>query len=376
MVYLLGEWITISFFDEAFAMMFLTLMIMQKKNKEFIYFLLITAGYLFYSHFFSENPNRIAQYMDCIQIAKPFLFFYFFYRNPLIFSKSQKKILRSSCIVASLLLFISYYNYGLYDGLIKHPFTLGISAFCFAILYYYLGEGLKKDINIILLILLIGLLSLRTKYILEFLLFIVAIFFVNKKIKINFKYILLSLATLGIGWFFAISKFRFYFVYADEAARFLLYKTMPLILMDYLPFGSGYASFATSASGVFYSPLYYKYGISSGYGMSPTNYSYISDTFFPVLAEFGIVGIVLFILFWKKRFAEFSASNDNIRNYRISLLIVSMVAIESVAGPVFVMSYNFIPMAVLGSICSRIYLENTNAKNVIFPEKSVDAFTK
>ena len=352
MVYLLGELIEPNFLDEAYTVLLLAFSVSLKMKKEQFFCVVIFGLYLVYSHRFSANPNKIAQYTDCIQLLKPFAFFYFFYKNPLDFSNRQKKFFRMVCVLIPLVLLISYINYEMKEGLIRHPFTLGITSFCLATFYYYLSND-KKKYNTLLFILLIGLLSFRVKYMLEFLLFIMALFFVKRKIRINAKYTILIILTVLLGSYLAIAKFKFYFVEADEAARFLLYKTMPLVLKDYFPFGSGYASYATSASGVYYSPLYHRYGIDDGYGMTESNYSYISDTFFPVLAEFGVVGIFLFFLFWKKRLKEISNISDDIKNYRIALLIVAMVGIESVAGPVFVMSYNFIPMALLGSICNK-----------------------
>ena len=127
---------------------------------------------------------------------------------------------------------------------------------------------------------------------------------------------------------------------------------MPNVLTDYFPFGSGLASYATHVSGEYYSPLYYDYSLQNCDGMSPDNYSYISDTYFPVLAEFGVVGIVLFFIFWRKRYREVrEMAKSDIVSYRCGLSIIMMIIIESVAGPVLVMNWCFLPLMVLGIIC-------------------------
>lgn len=53
-------------------------------------------------------------------------------------------------------------------------------------------------------------------------------------------------------------------------ARAMLYVTSFEIFKDFFPFGSGFASFASHSSGVYYSPLYAKYGIENVKGISKT----------------------------------------------------------------------------------------------------------
>lgn len=347
--------LSVGFLDEIYELTFLALLFVEKKKKEYIFFIVFFLLFVVYSLFYSANPSRMGVLTDAVQQAKPFVFFYYFYHNPLSFTTKQKNFLGKLCVLASVCLLISYFKYGLSGGLISHPFILGISAYCFAILFYFLTETEKKRNYFgILFILGVGILSLRAKFLGECLLFVVCLFFVKKKVKINIKYVMLGILTISLGYFLIAPKFIFYFITSDGAARYLLYRTMPQVLMDYFPFGSGLASFATYASGVYYSPLYHKYGIDSGYGMSAANYSYIADTYFPLLAQFGIVGCALFVFFWIKRYREISVIGcDELKNYKVGLLIIAMVMVESVAGPVFVMSFNFIPMAILGSICCK-----------------------
>ena len=51
-------------------------------------------------------------------------------------------------------------------------------------------------------------------------------------------------------------------------------------------------------------PLYYKYGIDAVWGLSPTYDTFIADTFYPELAQYGLVGVILFSVFcwwiWQK----------------------------------------------------------------------------
>lgn len=126
------------------------------------------------------------------------------------------------------------------------------------------------------------------------------------------------------------------------------------MLIDHLPFGTGLASYATYASGTYYSPLYYKYGLSGYHGMSPHFYEYIADTYFPVLAQFGIIGVFLFFAFWLRRYNDvLHVATYDIKKYKIGLMVIFMLFVESVAGPVLVMNWGFIPMMLLGMICNK-----------------------
>ncbi len=115
------------------------------------------------------------------------------------------------------------------------------------------------------------------------------------RVKINPLAVLciMGLAVL-IGW----DAFSIYYLNAGDGwARNELQSASLQVAMDYAPSGSGFATFATNASGTSYSALYYVYGLSDVYGLTPTNYSYMSDTFWPaVIAQFGFVGLALYAL--------------------------------------------------------------------------------
>lgn len=83
-----------------------------------------------------------------------------------------------------------------------------------------------------------------------------------------------------------------------ETARAALQRVSFDVANDYFPWGSGYASFgsAITADPEYYSPLYYAYGLSAVWGITPSYPEYISDSFWPtVIAQFGWMGVVLFV---------------------------------------------------------------------------------
>ena len=143
----------------------------------------------------------------------------------------------------------------------------------------------------------------------------------------------------------------------DMVARFVLYRTSPEIIRDYFPFGSGFASFATHSSGEYYSDIYMKYGIDNVWGISKGYTSFVSDTYYPSLAQFGVIGIILFVLFWlyiiSKSINLYKKSAFTMSQQIITIfLIIGFLAIESTTGSTFIAQGGLFTMMMLGMILS------------------------
>ena len=81
-------------------------------------------------------------------------------------------------------------------------------------------------------------------------------------------------------------------------ARAALYSTSVAIARDNFPFGAGLGRYGSGVSRDPYSPIYEKYGLDKIDGLSPTNSSFASDTFWPrILGETGLIGLVALIVF-------------------------------------------------------------------------------
>ena len=137
---------------------------------------------------------------------------------------------------------------------------------------------------------------------------------------------------------------------------FVLYKTSFEIIRDYFPFGSGLGSFATHASRICYSPIYTEYGINNVWGLSKSFDSFIADTYYPSLAQFGITGVLLYISFWlyaiKKAFQSFKKTGQT-HLIIIVLLICGFLFIENVADATFTSNRGFFMMLLLGFVLSN-----------------------
>lgn len=102
---------------------------------------------------------------------------------------------------------------------------------------------------------------------------------------------------LGIGAIvLGADQIQEYFL-TSTAARSLLLQDGIDVAFRCFPLGSGFATFATYMSGMYYSPLYYDYGLNNVWGLYPSNPVYVSDTFWPALiAQFGLLGLIVFFV--------------------------------------------------------------------------------
>ena len=77
----------------------------------------------------------------------------------------------------------------------------------------------------------------------------------------------------------------------------------------------------------------------------------------PELVQFGIVGIILFAYFWiwiYRGIKPKMLNSDAIQLYKIGLLIILFMAIESVAGSVFLQGTGIMVMILLGFVVREI----------------------
>lgn len=326
------------FFDEivaftifAYALIFSKI----KRKKEFISFVIIILFYVTYSIFIQSNINK-AIFRDLISILKPFLCFYSFYYLSFKLTKNQCQILsRLSLIFGVILWFILPFINNLYANTAAYYPSCILCAVA-----YILFSNNKNKWTVALLLILPGLFTNRSKFYTELILFIYIAYFFKNQFKISLRHIIVAIILILLAIFLNWNKFSIYFITGAEngVARTLLYVNSISILNDYFPFGSGLGSFATDASGKYYSDLYFDYDLNYTFGLSPNDYKtdhdYFSDTFYPALiAQYGILGIILFFYFWYKRYIAVRYNYDALKLFIFSMLFI---CIESIAAPTFV----------------------------------------
>ena len=294
--------------------------------------------YLVYSLLIQVTTFR-GVYLDLLQQLRPYAVFYLTWMMAPDFSPKQKKRIK-------WVMLFSFFGYLILFKIkpsVVTPYgggesaALGQIALCCAMVYYLFSKQTKRNRNIAILIMLLGLISGKSKYFGECVVFIALVIFVKSKINFTSISTLLKVAALGcVVIFFTWTKFNAYYVEgfqddAQEMARPLTYATgMEIMFKDYIPFGSGLGSFGTAAAAKEYSPLYYDYQLNNVFGLTPENPMFLADAFYPTLAEFGIVGLFFFLWFWKRRLWECNKI-PNIVYYRMALMAILALALESTA---------------------------------------------
>ena len=197
------------------------------------------------------------------------------------------------------------------------------------------------------------------------------VFYFNRSIKLKFNFrntffIVSALAlTILAGW----RKIYFYFVMCgfgtgrsvdDFYAHMALYYFSIFILKDFFPFGSGFASYATHASGQSYSSIYAKYGMDNLFGLSKSEWGFVADTYYPALAQFGYAGVALFFYFWFYLFrkAVRMFSKGYVKEAALAILIIIFFIIECTSDATLTHNRGMFMMMLLGLVFADVKTKN------------------
>lgn len=310
--------------------------------------------------------------MDFIIQMKPYLAFFCTYQLSPCLDEKQRKILQDlSLLLWGLFLPIGclgIINVNYLYSTVYHPSCYAAIITSLALIYLYCGKFTNKEKMIFIVMLIAGISSGRSKFYGFLALALFSVFYLGKveNLKFNLKNIVAVTILLVAILFVAREKIDIYFIQGltgdesddkDLMARFVLYATSFLILADYIPFGSGFASFGTHASAVYYSDIYTKYGIDNVWGLSKSFNKFIADTYYPSLAQFGLIGVLLFFFFWVyiigKSIKHSKIINDS-KLLTITILIIGYILIENIADASFTSNRGLFMMIFLGLVASNL----------------------
>ena len=311
-------------------------------NKPLMIWFAISFFYLIYSFVIESNvPQAIVS--DFIMQSKPYLVFFGLMCIKPRLNPNHYTILQGICWL-SLFLIVAIYIYHPDDRIVAtHGVMLtgeALSAVSILVgaLFYLCCDFDRADTRVLtLLIMCAGMLSPTSKYWAILVCVFVILFFVNRPLKINLKYLLLGICAVGAITWFVKDEFIFYFVEDFEYnTRPMLYIKMWEVLADYFPFGSGFGTYANSASMTWYSPIYEKYNLDVIWGLDEGNTEHFAaDAYYPIFAQFGYVGIVLFVIFFIYLFKQinlFYRTTHDIKRYKTSLIIVAYILIQATSN--------------------------------------------
>ena len=252
------------FMDEllSWSLLLIAILISVAKNdyarfKKLWLVLAIFIFYLLYSVFVSKVNTPQASVSDFLVQLKPYITFFTIFAIAPKFTPKQKTWLRYICIALAILMLLIYLlPGGVWEQVFFHPAVLGISSVVLSMIYLICSEGSKRDKIVTMLILMIGLLGGRSKFYGFFIVAFFMLFFFKREMfsHIKFKYIIVALIIISIILFATWRKISFYFINGDEfssqemsesIARAALYAFAIPVMLDYFPFGPGFATYAT-----------------------------------------------------------------------------------------------------------------------------------
>ena len=179
----------------------------------------------------------------------------------------------------------------------------------------------------------------KFKFMGEVVCFVGFVFFLRGKLQFKSPKTMLALVVLlAVTLYVTWEKFDIYYVSglnSNELARPMSYRiAFTEIIWDYFPFGPGMGTWGCAAAADYYSPLLYKYHMSRVWGCDPTNPMFVADAFYPTLAQLGVVGIILFCIFWRRRLIAMNEIED-MRYYRVAWITFFCLLIEQTADTSF-----------------------------------------
>ncbi|HPF97201.1 MAG TPA: hypothetical protein PLZ00_07275 [Mangrovimonas sp.] len=340
-----------------------------------------------YSHIIGHKTNPIAIFADLVNFSKAFVA-YFAIRllsNHFNSNIALEKLSRYTKIIFFILIFIILldvifniypkaprYGFNSLELFFKHGSRYAFSfSFIFLVL---LPKHYPKKIGFLILILLVGMLSLRVKYFGFVILSLIFIFYGRNLIRIPRAYFIYILLGIAILLFFLFrEKIQTFFVFEnmeDAWSRAVVTYYSFIIAFDFFPFGTGFGTFSSFYSGFYYSWVYDLYGISNVYGIKRAYWNFVADQYWPmVLGQFGYLGLLAMILVIYNYLTIFLINvKANINNKRYYLFLSSilgllMLLIDSTSDSIFSQQRAVAMFIYFALVMNTINKQNENFTN-------------
>ncbi|MDR0873913.1 MAG: hypothetical protein LBN27_10695 [Prevotellaceae bacterium] len=363
-----GRLFSTRFLDESIALLLFCVLVatyLKKYNgwRKFATctsFLAVIAVFTFYfiqSAFWGSNTFPAVLY-DALVEFKPFVGFFSVLLLAPHFTQKQRKFLKYLCIIPIAFGLIAAFG-GQIWLLLEHPARFAFLFTVCALIFIWLSEINVQNIIIFFAILAVGFLSTRSKFygFFAFSLFIWLYYLCKKDIQFKKTDIWLFVIALAGVIIVALPKFNMYFLdeqflsveYMDS--RKVLFSTAFQIANDHFPLGSGFGSFGTDASTRILSPIYEQYGILAENGELPI--CTCDSLSAALLAQFGYLGVCLFLLFWGyilRKTYRLAVRNNNKKLFIIGISIVAFFIIETFSDSTFTQNRGLLVMMLLAFV--------------------------
>lgn len=323
------------------------------------------------SSLFFRYQKFMPSFLDFLAIVKFWFVMYFssYVFKVDIFSVKYKSIKKHITLIETILIILLLADYVLHifptvgdefgirseQLFYRHPSAFSCIGAFLASISFILIKYNKKYWRQFALALLITLTSLRVRAVAAIIFFIVLYYLVYiRKRKITGKTFVLFLPViLVLAW----DKINYYFFTPalGRTARRGFVETAPRIANDHFPLGAGFATFGSNMSGVYYSPIYYMYGLSNIYGLSEDNLLFVSDSYWPmILGQFGWIGLIVNIIGLVFLFINLQKiRNIDIGLYAGALAAFAFVLVQSFGDSAYV-NPTCVPLAFIIGVCIGI----------------------
>lgn len=230
-------------------------------------------------------------------------------------------------------------------GLFIHSGQYGwfMAFVSFIFLAKYMAHREKKELTRFFFFAFFALLSLKAKVIISIALVLLYVFFVIEKNKMDSKkmtfiILVVPLAVIIAGEYI-LDTFNMYFTAkTGVSARYgLLYNAFEIV-KNYFPFGVGFGKYGSFYAKVNYSEYYYMFGLDTVYGLSPSNPSFATDTFWPaILGETGALGTLVYCLNLKFIFKRLKNNMIKYKSFYsyFGIFVMLQALAESLGEPIF-----------------------------------------
>lgn len=345
-----------------------------KRYYPLLLFITILSLYAIYSIIIGSNEVSFILLDFIIQI-KPFMVFFVVYAIAPLITPFEKRVIRVICLInIAFMTILMLMGEDVIRNFIYHITYCGNIIFLSSIIFIFCSLDSEWNLSridkaIIFMSLVVGLYCMRSKYYAEFifLLFMICFYKPGMMRKFSLKYLLLVIVLIGVIVLATWKKISYYYLtglsditnpsMAYSFARPALYWGAGMVLLDYLPFGSGLATYATYASMVGYSKVYFEYGLNNVWGLSPGMSNFICDAFYAELAQFGLVGVFLFIYFWVwvyKRFKQLTKKEEYKYVFIVGTSAMIFIFVECTSGSAFIQAPGVMAMLVIGLITAVV----------------------
>lgn len=251
------------------------------------------------------------------------------------YSKTINNTLRVISVLSFIMILTNYFfnifptkdiRFGLPSQrlLFTEPTYLATFAISVMILLTFFIKNYKKNIYFSILMSIVVCSTFRSKAIMFIAIYLLLyILIIIKDFRLNTKSI------VGVGIVAAVAggnQILRYLSNIDWARPRLMVKSFE-VAMDHFPIGSGFATFATWNSGVYYSPLYYKYDLSNTWGLQPDFYMFVGDTYWPaILGQFGFIGLISIVVILIMIYKNICINKDKYKYFQqLSILLYLLV---------------------------------------------------